>query len=85
MQPEGHQESVCAGAGGMTGSSEPAEYFGMPGCSGEPTDRPEVEGEEEEVEEEEKEEEERPSSSAETCSGAVTDELLPKQPSSQEG
>lgn len=88
MQAGGRPESVCEDAGGMRGSSEPAECSGLPQCNTKPAGRLEVEGEE--VDEEEKEgcrsRENSPERTRQSYSDAVTDALLPKQhSSSQEG
>ncbi|XP_059187876.1 tumor necrosis factor receptor superfamily member 19 [Centropristis striata] len=88
MQLGGHEE-----AAGITGSLEPAEGFRLPTCNAERAGRLDVEGQEGDEEEEEEEEEEEGCRSEETSpertrqsySEAVTDALLPKQHSSQEG
>lgn len=77
MQLEGHPESVCEGAGGLRGGSEPAEDFGRSQRSAEPAERLEVEGEEED-EEDEGSTENSPERSRGNCSEAVTEALLPK-------
>ncbi|XP_039985942.1 tumor necrosis factor receptor superfamily member 19 isoform X1 [Xiphias gladius] len=90
MQLGGHPELVSAGAGGTTGSSEPAECFGLPQPDPEPAEGLEVEEEEDgEGDEEEEGRRSRENSSERTrqsYSEAVTDELLPNQhPLTQEG
>ncbi|XP_022052923.2 tumor necrosis factor receptor superfamily member 19 isoform X1 [Acanthochromis polyacanthus] len=79
MQLEGRPESVCEGAGGVRGGSEPAESFGRSQLSAEPAERLEVEGEEEDEEDEGcRSKESSPERSQGNCSEAVTEALLPK-------
>ncbi|XP_041851397.1 tumor necrosis factor receptor superfamily member 19-like isoform X2 [Melanotaenia boesemani] len=80
MHLDEHSEPSCGGAGGMKGSSDLPDYFGLPQCNADSAEGLKVEGEEKE-EDEEEEEGCRPMEnlSAESCSTTVTDVLLPKQ------
>lgn len=84
-QLEEHPESACKEADGMRGSLEPAECLGLPQCNADPAGRLEVEEEDGDEEEGRRSRENSPERTRQSYSEAVTDALLPKQHSSQEG